>query len=267
MWLRLRQIALVAPELAPVEEDLREIFGLELCHRDPGLARFGLENSLWPLGNNFIEVVAPIEEGSAGGRYLERRGGAGGYMVITQCDDHAPRKKRVAELGIRLVADSDRGEFANMQLHPKDTGGSFFEIDEQRGPRGYDEDGPWGAVGGDGWQEHRRLERVRAIRAVEMQCDDPRAVAARWSDIAELPVVETGAGRYEIGLQNAVLRFAPITDGRPEGLSGLDIEVADREAVLASAKARGAYRSDEMVEFCGMRWRLVSTSESEVRRR
>ena len=94
MWLKLRQIALVAENLQPVEAQLIDVMGLKVCYRDPGISYFGLENALFPIGNQLLEVVAPIKEGTAGGRYLERRGGDGGYMVITQCDEHAPRRKR-----------------------------------------------------------------------------------------------------------------------------------------------------------------------------
>ena len=86
MTIQLRQICLVAEQLAPVIDDLRQILGLEACYIDPGVKVFGLENTLLPVGRNFIEVVAPIAENTAGGRYLQRRGGDGGYMVITQAD-------------------------------------------------------------------------------------------------------------------------------------------------------------------------------------
>ena len=128
MWLRLRQIALVAEKLEPVEQALIDVLGVAVCYRDPGVAHFGLENALFPVGNQLLEVVAPTREGTAGGRYLARRGGDGGYMVITQCDDHAPRRARVEALGIRTVLDHDGATFRNMQLHPKDTGGSFFGV-------------------------------------------------------------------------------------------------------------------------------------------
>ena len=134
MWLRLRQIALVAEKLKPVEEELGDVLGIAVAHRDPGVGSFGLENALLPIGNQLLEVVAPVRENTAGGRYLERRGGDGGYMVITQCDDHAPRRARVEELGIRIVGQFENPEFRHMQMHPRDTGGSFFEIDEQIGP-------------------------------------------------------------------------------------------------------------------------------------
>ena len=147
MWLRLRQIACIARELAPVEQELCDVLGIAVCYRDPGVGYFGLENALFPIGNQLLEVVAPVKEGTAGGRYLDRRNGNGGYMVITQCDDHPPRRARVDELGIRIVLDNKSEEFINMQMHPADTGGSFFEIDQQLGKGANDVDGPWHPAG------------------------------------------------------------------------------------------------------------------------
>jgi hypothetical protein len=255
MWLRLRQIALVAGQLAPVEKALCDVLGVRVCYRDPGVAHFGLENALFPIGNQLLEVVAPVRPETAGGRYLERRGGDGGYMVITQCDDHAPRRARVAALGVRIVNQFEHHDFRNMQLHPKDTGGSFFEIDEQRGPRAHDADGPWEPAGPD-WQAHRSLDRVTGITAAEIQCDDPGAVARRWAEIAELPVTNAG-GHPTITLDNATLRFVPCTDGRPEGLGGIDLETADRDAILTAARALDAVSGPNQIHLCGMRINLL----------
>jgi len=258
MWLRLRQIALVAPDLEPAVDDLRSILGLEVCFRDPGVAHFGLENALLPVGNQFVEVVAPTREGTAGGRYLERRDGPGGYMVITQCDDHAPRRSRVEALGVRLAHQFEvPGRFRNLQMHPKDTGGSFFEIDEQLGDAAHDPDGPWEPAGGGGWKSARRTDRVRGIAAAEMQVDDPARVAARWAEIAELPLDRDSAGHPQVGLENATLRFVPCADGRPEGLGGLDLHVADRDRILESARKRDCLRSERQVYVCGMRLNLL----------
>ncbi len=257
MWLRLRQIALMAPELQPVVDEFRDVLGLEVCFVDPGVGHFGLENALLPLGNQFIELLAPIEENTAGGRYLQRRNGAGGYMVITQCDDQAPRRERIGQLGIRLVTDHQGNEFVNMQLHPKDTGGSFLEIDEQTSAGAHAPDGPWTPAGGAGWKTAQRLHRVTGIRAAEMQADDPEAVAARWSSIVDVAVSRDDAGNPCLALDNATLRFVPCTDGRPEGLAGLDLEASDLQAVLAAAKARGCATGDAEIMLCGMRLRLV----------
>ena len=70
MWLRLRQIALCARKLAPLESTLADVLGLVPCHRDPAVGEFGLENVLFPLGNQFLEIVAPVRPGTAAGRFL-----------------------------------------------------------------------------------------------------------------------------------------------------------------------------------------------------
>ncbi|MDX1384316.1 MAG: VOC family protein [Thermoanaerobaculia bacterium] len=255
MWLRLRQIALVAAELQPVVDDLTAVLGLEVCYVDPGVARFGLENALLPVGNQLLEVVAPVEPGTAGGRYLERRGGDGGYMVITQCDDHAPRRRRVEELGIRIVHQFERGPFQNMQLHPKDTGGSFFEIDCQLD--GMAADGPWAPAGPD-WQRARRTDVVDAIVAAEIQSPDPEPVARRWSEIAEIPLAQGKDGGWELPLDNATVRFVAATDGRPEGLGGVDVHAVDPGRALDTAARRGLEVAAETVVIGGTRFRLVA---------
>ena len=240
-------------EAGPVEREFADVLGIEVGYRDPGVGHFGLENALMPIGNQLLEVVAPIQESTAGGRYLARRGGNGGYMVITQCDDHAPRRARVEALGVRIVNQFDSGEFSNMQLHPKDTGGSFFEIDEQRGEAAHEPDGPWEPAGPD-WQAHRRLERVTGIAAAEVQCDDPYAVAARWSEIAQIDL--SGPDRLTMPLDNAKVRFVPCTDDRPEGLGGIDVTCVDPDAVLQAAEARNARTGENQVYLCGMRINL-----------
>jgi hypothetical protein len=257
MWLRLRQIALVARELRPVLDDLEAVLGIAPCYVDPGVKAFGLENTLLPVGNELLEVVAPIRAGTAGGRHLDRRGGDGGYMVITQCDDHEPRRRRIAELGIRKVLEFEvPGEFRDMQLHPKDTGGAFLEIDEQLGPRAHEPDGPWHPAGQD-WQRARRTERVTGIAAAEIQCEAPENVAARWSEIVELPLASDARGRASIALANATLRFVPIEDGRGEGLGAIDLATADRAAILAAAKARRRTSAGDQVVLGGLRMNLV----------
>ena len=254
MWLRLRQICLVAAELEPVLADLQAVFGLAICHRDPDVKAFGLENALMPVGNQFLEVVAPVDENTTAERYLKRRGGDGGYMVITQCDDHAPRKQRVAELGVRIAFGFEQEDYHCMQLHPRDTGGSFFELDWHAD--GEAPDGPWPPAGPD-WKPAVRTDVVSAITAAELQSPDPDALAARWSEIAEIPIERNGAGPPEIPLQNARLRFVEATDGRPEGLGGIDLAVQDRPRLLAAAEERGYHTADDLVELCGMRFRLV----------
>jgi hypothetical protein len=254
MGLRLRQLVLIARELAPVVDELRDVFGLEVAFRDPAVATFGLENAVFPVGNQFLEVVAPVREGTAGGRYLDRRGGDGGYMVILQCDDHAPRKRRAAELGIRKAMEHDEPEFRIMQLHPRDTGGCLLEIDEQIGSEKPDD--PW-IPAGRNWKSAVRTDVVRGIAAAEIQTPDPADLAARWGQIVELPVGADAGAQSSLHFDNANVRFVKDADGRGEGLGGIDLTVADRSRLLAAAKRRGRQVSDDLVNICGVRFRLV----------
>ena len=254
MWIRLRQVALVAAQLAPVLEDLHEVFGLEVAFRDPGVATFGLENAVLPVGTQFLEVVAPVKEGTAAGRQLDRRKGDGGYMVICHTDEHARRKARVKELGIRTVLEFEEHGYTCMQLHPSDTGGSFLEIDFQQG--GEDPNGPWTPAGPE-WQKAARTDVVSGVRAVDLQVGDPAAVAARWSEIVEIDVTQDDAGLPRLTFDNADVRFGPVTDGRGDGLAGVELVAEDRDAALAAAERRGLLdAATGVITICGTRFTL-----------
>ena len=257
MSIRLRQICLVANQLAPVIDDFRAILGLEVCFIDKGVAVFGLENSLMPVGSNFIEVVAPIKENTAAGRYLKRRDGDGGYMVICQCDSHETlraRKARAAAMNIRLALEHESKTFHNMQLHPADTRGAFFEIDWDAKE---EPEGNWEPAGGTGWPSAVRTAVIKQYQAVELQSSDPRSLAEHWSSIAEIPLRQDSRQRFEMPLDNASVRFVEATDGRGEGLGGIDIVVNDRQRLLEVAQRRGRRVSDDQVMICGTRFYLV----------
>lgn len=257
MWLRLRQIAFIVHDADAVAADLATVFGLEVAFIDEHLpGAYGLQNRLLPVGTQFIELCSPVREGTAGGRYLERRRGDGGYMVICQCDDHAPRKARIKELGVRVVAARDTDASCLMQLHPADTGGSFLEIDWHAGP----DDSPplWTHAIRGPWWEKAHTDRVAAIVAAEIQDPEPARLAARWSEIIEEPVTADAAGNPAIVIDNATLRFVPCSDGRPTGLGGIDLLATDTAAVNSAAEARRVLRPDGTIMIGGMRIRLVA---------
>lgn len=257
MSLTLRQICLVAAELRPAIHDLKTILGLEVCYVDPHVDIFGVENSLLPIGTNFIEVVAPIREKTAAGRYLERRGGDGGYMIITQAGGEEYQKacrQRAEKMGIRVAweATHDTGNY--MQFHPADTGGSFFELDWDVNN---DHHGNWAPAGGTGWESFVNKNVVVAIKAAELQSPDPEALARRWSAITDIPIQPNAAGYPEMSLNNAAIRFVDVQDGRGEGLGAIDIEASDPQHVLEAAEKRAVKSLDTQVIICGTRFNLV----------
>ena len=72
-YMRLRQICLVAPHLEPLIPDIAAIMGLEVCYRDGNVEKYGLVNALLPVDTILLEVVAPFRDGTAAGRFIERR--------------------------------------------------------------------------------------------------------------------------------------------------------------------------------------------------
>ena len=219
--LRLRQIALVAGELALVERTLTKTLDAEVCYRDPGVGKYGLHNALWALGGTFLEVVAPTQPGTAAGRYLERRKGDGGYMFIVDCDDIEARRAHLRKSDVRLVEDLTAGDAVlkaeALHLHPRDTGGCLLSVD-RHGP---DRDlmGSYLWAGRD-W--HRFARRDVSIAGATMQCDDPAATSARWSELLQRAAKPLGNG-FEIALDNAYARFVPLADDRGEGLCGVEL--------------------------------------------
>ncbi|HEY7039271.1 MAG TPA: hypothetical protein VID28_10480 [Methylomirabilota bacterium] len=222
--IRMRQICLVARQLEPVVEQLHSVLELPVCHRDPGVAKYGLENALFPIGDKFLEVVAPVREGTTAGRYLDRRGGDGGYMVITQCDDLAPRRRRCEALSVRIANEIGYPEYHELQLHPRDVGAAMLSFAWQAGARS--PGGPWHPAAWPAEGDGEPGSLIRAMTAAELQSEDPDRLARRWSEIIERPV-RTEDGQRVIALDDATLRFTEATDGRGEGLAGLDLVCGD----------------------------------------
>ena len=255
MSLYLRQVALVASKLAPAIDDLSAIFGIEPCHVDPGVGAWGLENTLIPVGSNFLEVVAPIKDGTAAGRYIARRGGDGGYMVICQTesrDSQRAFRERAVAAGVRVAYEGEREGFRILQLHPGDLEAAFLEIDWDIES---DFAGCWEPAGGTDWKKHVRTGRVRELAGVELQCTDPAALAAKWAHVADIPVTSPG-GIPSVQLANASLRFIKTADARGSGLCGVDLVVNDRDGILREARQRGCHAGDNHVIVCGTRFYL-----------
>lgn len=259
MTIQLRQICLVAHHLEPVIQDLTDILGLERCYVDPGVGVFGLENTLLPIGRNFLEVVAPLQAGTAGGRYLDRRGGDGGYMVITQADTFANQqavRTRALENKVRVAYEAERDGWNLCQLHPGDMIAAFLEVEWDKHE---DLTGHWMPAGGEGWEDKVRQDVTIDIIGVELQGPDPVSLADLWARVLGLPLTSVD-GNLSIALNNATLRFVEIADGRGAGLGGLDIAVKDRNHILRRARERRCYVSEDRVDICGTRFSLIETS-------
>lgn len=175
--MRLRQVALAARDLDVAKARL-EALGLRAPFRDPGVKEFGLDNAVYPVGDTFLEVVAPIQDGTTAGRYLDRRGAdLVGYMVLVQVDDLAATRQRAEQLGVRGVWSIDLDDIAATHLHPKDLG-AITSVDQPVDPASW----RWG---GPGWQDRAV---PGGLRSVTVGGADPQ----RWIDLLDRPL-EDGA--------------------------------------------------------------------------
>lgn len=232
--MRLRQICLVASELRPVEEAICTSLGLEVCFRDPGLDKFGLRHGLYAIGDHILEVVVPKTDGTTAGRYIERRGGDGGYMVLVQVDDLEAERARVTDAGFRIVHDASGDRIEGIHLHPADVGGAIISIDQATPPES------WGWAGHD-WKYHAKTDVVNDLVAAEIQADDPANMAATWGRALGHSV----AGDNTISLEDGEIRFVSASDDRGDGLVALDLTATDRSRV------------GETLDLCGVRFNLV----------
>jgi hypothetical protein len=224
MTVRLRQLALVAHDLGAAERAIESTLGVELCFRDPGVGEFGLHNALWPVGDQLLEVVSPIQAGTTAGRLLDRRGGDGGYMVIVQADSFAELERlrgRFADLGARIIWRHDNERMAATHLHPRDVGGAILSVDAANPPERWDWAGP------ATWRDHIRTGVVSGFAGVTIGADDPAVMAARWAEVLDAPL---GADGRSVALADAVVTFAPAGE-RGEGVDGIAFRATDRSRV------------------------------------
>ncbi len=218
--IRLRQVALVARERDRVVAALCAHLGVTVCFEDPGVEVFGLHNALMTVGDQFIEVVSPVEDGTTAGRLLDRRSGDGGYMAIFECDDLDRRVDLVTAAGVRIVFEADAPQIRGRHLHPRDVGGAIVSIDQPATP------GAWAWAGP--WRAHAETDVVSGIAGIDVAANDPAAMQARWR---------------QLEVDHAV-RFVP-AGTRGEGIDAIDLIATDRR------------RTGETTTICGVDLRFV----------
>jgi hypothetical protein len=253
--MRLRQVALVARGIAPVARALETVFGLKTAFRDPAVGVFGLANVVMPVGGEFLEVLEPIRPGTAGGRYLDRRGGDAGYMVILQDEDALDHRARLAAAGVRVIAASGTGRYRFTHFHPADCAGVLLSIDSVVGGDGREPLCDWPPAGPD-WRDFQS-DISLGVPSATIQANDPEAAAARWSELLERPNRRAGDA-FVIPLDRGTIRFVAPVDAEGTGVVGLDIRVIDPDAALVRAKDAGLLIKGGAVRIGGVAIRPVA---------
>jgi Glyoxalase-like domain len=214
---RLRQVALVARDCDQVARELRRTFGWPPPFQDPGVGQFGLTNAVFAAGDTFVEVVAPAQPDTTAARYLERRGGDGGYMAIFQVQDLAAARRRVAGLGVRVVWAADLPDIAATHLHPRDVPGAIVSLDWATPEQSWRWAGP-------SWTGRVPEHAPGGVTGLTIEVDDPAAAARRWAAVLGISAAGSGhTGLVELPAAGERLRFVPSRGGRGEGITEVAI--------------------------------------------
>jgi len=245
--MRIRQIVFAAADLRAGATQLARLLALDPPYRDPGVAEFGLDNAVFVLGDQFVEIVSPTQGGTTAGRLIERRGDCG-YMLILQTDDFDRELARFERLGVRRVWAKDLDDIRATHLHPKDIGGAIVSIDQPTPPAAW----RWG---GPGWQVQPGLAGQQRVVGITVGAEDPAAMAARWAQVLGLGAPVAQGATQRLVLDGGWVDFEP-ADARGEGIRGYTLAVADRDAVLARARELGLDVACHAVTLFGTRVEL-----------
>jgi Glyoxalase-like domain len=225
---RLRQVAFAANDLPAAEAALIAALGVDLCYRDPNLTVFGLRNALFPVGDQFVEIVSPVQDGTTAGRLIAKRGGDCGYMVLFQVDDLGPVELRLAAAGIRVVFDAAAADIRGLHLHPKDVPGAIVSVDSANEPAEW----PWA---GPTWRDHVDTTTASAIVAMEVAVEDTAGAAEIWAQVLGIR-----AAGDTFHVDDAIVRFVePGHNDRRRGITAIDFTTTRSELVGTSLDVLG----------------------------
>ena len=207
----------MARDCGQVAGELRRAFGWRPPFHDPGVGRFGLTNAVFAAGDTFVEVVAPAQPDTTAGRYLERRGGDGGYMAIFQVPDLAAALRRAADLGVRVVWATELPDIATTHLHPRDVPGAIVSLDWAAPEQSWRWAGP-------SWTGRVPEHAKGGVTGLTIEVDDPAAAARRWAAVLGISAAGGGpATVVELPDPGQRLRFVPASGGRGEGITEVRI--------------------------------------------
>ncbi len=234
----LRQLVMVSSLRDPIVDSLCNLFDIKVSFNDPGVAHFGLENAVLPVGTDFLEVVSPVEENTTAGRYLDRRNGDGGYMVIIQVDDFSAAKQNVKENEITVVWESDHPEARAIHLHPKQMGGAILSLDWMNPKESWKWAGP-------NWDKFVNTSLVSRFVGVEIQAENPEDMKNTWQSVLNLKS-ERVTGN-QLNLDNTWIRFLEDEDGRGAGVSAFCLKADDNDKLFEKASDLGLVYDDNIM--------------------
>ena len=220
--MRLRQLVIATSEIDPLADSICDLFELRRTFSDPELIVFGLKNVLIPLGDTFLELVTPVKDNTAAERFLKKREGDGGYMVIVDSLDLDKERKRLKTLELDIVwhenrkTDGIHGQA--LHLHPKQVGGAILSIDNMKPASSW----LWA---GRNWEN-------------DINSPDPDNLLCNWERALGRKRAADGTS---IDLLGSSINFVINTQSQSEHISAFQIHTGKRLEIEKRAASRGVF--------------------------
>jgi methylmalonyl-CoA/ethylmalonyl-CoA epimerase len=131
---RIDHIGVAVEEIEPALELYRDSFQLVLAHREV-VEEQGVEAVLLDVGENHVELLAPLGPDTPVGKFLAKNG-PGLHHVAYQVSDIEATLQSLKEAGLQLIDQQPRTGIRGSRvafLHPRSTAGVLTEIVEPAG--------------------------------------------------------------------------------------------------------------------------------------
>jgi hypothetical protein len=137
-------------------------------------------------------------------------------MAIFQVGDLAAARRRVADLGVRVVWTADLPDIAGTHLHPGDVPGAIVSLDWA------DPEQSW-RWAGPSWTGHVPDHAPGGVTGLTIEVSDPVAAARRWAEVLGIAAAGEDASVVELPDSGQRLRFAPARAGHGAGITAVTI--------------------------------------------
>ena len=131
---KIEHVALAVADLDAAIAHYREVWGIEVSHREK-VEDEGVEEAMLPLGDTFLQLVAPTGEETTVGRFLANRG-EGMHHLAYEVDDLARTLEDLKAKGVQLIDEvprrGGRGHLVAF-VHPKSNHGLLVELIQSPG--------------------------------------------------------------------------------------------------------------------------------------
>ena len=129
MFGRIDHIGVAVEDLDAAIELHTRAYGMELVHRET-VSEQGVEAVLLDVGENHVELLAPLSAETPVGRFLAKRG-PGLHHVAYQVADIDAALESLRSSGVRMIDEQPRTGIRSSRvafLHPSASGGVLTEI-------------------------------------------------------------------------------------------------------------------------------------------